>query len=99
MLQRYYPEKSAAELRRDFGHAFGKAVLDLPVGRWQGPVTSGYGVHLVYVHERTEASMPLWKQVRERVTEDWLAAKRQEISDRLYARLRESYEVIVEDGE
>jgi len=99
MLQRYYPEKSATELSREFGHAFGNAVLELEPASWHGPVESGYGSHLVYVHSRTDASMPEWDQIREKVKEDWLGAKREEISDRYYANLRERYEVVVVEEE
>jgi len=99
MLQSHYAEKSADELARLFGRALGQAVLKLPIGSWQGPVSSGYGVHLVYVHDKSEPAMPALEDVRERVKADWLAAKRTDISDRLYATLRERYEVIVEDGE
>jgi len=99
MLQRYYPEKSAAELSREFGHAFGNAVIELKPGSWQGPVESGYGFHLVYVHSRSDASMPEWDAIREKVKEDWLSAKREEVGNRYYANLRERYEVIVEEEE
>jgi len=99
MLQHYYPERTASELSREFGHAFGDAVIELKPGSWQGPVESGYGSHLVYVHSRTDASMPDWDDVRKRVKEDWLAAKREEIGDRYYANLRERYEVIIEEEE
>ena len=99
MLQSYYPEKTAQDLGREFGHAFGNAVMELEIGAWQGPVESGYGQHLVYVHARTGATMPPWEEVRDKVKDEWMDAKREEISERYYASLRERYEVILEGDE
>jgi hypothetical protein len=55
-------------------------------------------VHLVYVHQRTEAEAPNFSDVRDRVAEDWRDNKRQELNQQYYAALRERYNVVVEDG-
>ena len=34
---------------RQFGEQFATKLVELPAGRWQGPVESGYGLHLVLV--------------------------------------------------
>ena len=49
MLQSYYPQKSEDELAKFFGTGFASSITGLPVGTWNGPMLSGYGVHLVYV--------------------------------------------------
>ena len=43
------------------------ALYQITPGQWQGPVPSGYGVHLVYVSERTEGRRPDLADVREAV--------------------------------
>ena len=48
----------AREVSRVFGQAFTAALTDAPLGRWFGPVRSGFGVHLVRVDERIEGRIP-----------------------------------------
>jgi hypothetical protein len=84
------------EIARIFGDDFARQVSQLEPGRWAGPVQSGYGWHLVYVSERTaERSRPL-AEVREAVQREWLAARRNEMVDLTYSKLREKYVVVVE---
>ena len=42
-------EASRSEVDRQFGGAFAEGLLRAPVGRWTGPVASGFGLHLVKV--------------------------------------------------
>jgi hypothetical protein len=37
----------------------------LSLGQWQGPVESAYGVHLVFISERTEGRVPALAEVRD----------------------------------
>ena len=53
MLPHEFPLSSADEIARAFGNDFAQQLARLQHGRWAGPVTSGYGLHLVYVRERT----------------------------------------------
>ncbi len=97
MLQAYYPERSEGELAKLFGGGFVQSVFELAPGRWHGPVLSGYGVHLVYVHGRTQSPPPDFESVRDRVAEDLQSEKRQEFNDEYVASLLARYDVIIED--
>ena len=48
-----------------FGTGFANALIDLPMGRWQGPVASGFGWHLVLISDRTDARDPALDEVRD----------------------------------
>jgi hypothetical protein len=98
MLQQYYPEKTEQEILRLFGTEFSSETFQLPTGKWTGPVESGYGLHLVYVHDRVESTMPDLDDIQDRVLEDWVADKRRDINEKFYAALLDRYEVIVEEG-
>ena len=78
MLQRYYPQKTKLEISKLFGQGFTQSVFELSPGEWHGPVLSGYGVHLVYVHDHAESPAPEFAAVEERVKQDWLDDKRRE---------------------
>jgi hypothetical protein len=97
MLQLYYPERTEAEISKLFGGGFARSLADLSLGAWQGPVLSGYGIHLVYVHDRQTFPEPAFTTVRDRVTDDWVEAKREELNDEYRERLLEKYIVVIED--
>ena len=98
MLQSYYPERTEAEISKLFGGDFAKSVGELSEGVWHGPVLSGYGVHIVYVHGTQTFPQPSTSEVRERVVQDWTAAKREELNAEYYTRLLEKYDVVIEEA-
>jgi hypothetical protein len=97
MLQSYYPERSEAEMAKLFGGGFAQSVFDLKPEQWHGPVLSGYGVHLVYVHQRQVTPPPTFSQVEERVRQDWADDKRQELNEQFIGGLLARYNVVIED--
>ena len=46
--------RQTTEIAKQFGDKFVAKLADVPIGQWFGPVESGYGMHLVFVEERTE---------------------------------------------
>jgi hypothetical protein len=97
MLQLYYPERTEADISKLFGGGFARSLGDVSLDAWQGPVLSGYGVHMVYVHARETFPDPAFANVRDRVTDDWVEAKREELNDEYRERLLEKYRVVIED--
>ena len=93
MLARTYVDRSDQEIAGLFGRVFADAVAGLPVGGWNGPVDSTYGVHLVRVKGRTPSRAPALAEVRDRVTADLHEDRRRERSRAAYQELRDAYEV------
>jgi hypothetical protein len=85
-----------SEIAKLFGEEFTRKLLDMKPGRWAGPIESGYGLHLVFVRRRAEGRLPELAEVREAVQREWLAARRKEVTEATYRRLRERYAVTVE---
>lgn len=85
-----------AELASRFGAEFAARVFTLPIGRWEGPIASGYGLHLVRVSWRSAARLPPLAEVREDVLRDWQSTRRAEVNARRLAELRERYDVQIE---
>jgi len=84
------PSASEQDLARLLGAEFGAAAMRLETGRWQGPLRSPYGLHLVWVHEHTPATDPPLDAVRAAVR----AALREE---RAVAALRAGVAVLRAD--
>ena len=99
LLQRYYPERSEFDLSKLFGGEFARSIMELDTGQWHGPVLSGYGVHLVYVHALQEFPAPGFDEVADRVLEDWTEAKRKELNDQYVKSLLDRYDVVIEGEE
>jgi hypothetical protein len=87
---------SQLEMAGVFGDGFGKRLSVMEPGRWQGPITSSFGRHFVYVSERISGSLPPLDAVREAVRREWSNARRLEAEQKLYASLRQRYEIVVE---
>jgi hypothetical protein len=98
MLQSYYPEKSEFEIRRQFGTGFSESVMRLEPGKWHGPVLSGYGTHLVYVHALEVAPPPVFAEVREYVLENWQIAQQEEFNAQYFESLKSRYEIVIEEA-
>ena len=88
---------SATEVARAFGEEFETALRSVPVGSWQGPVPSGFGLHLVRLEKREDGRVARLADVRETVERDLLHAKAQAANDAYYENLRAKYAVRVED--
>jgi hypothetical protein len=84
------------DIKKQFGEEFGRNLLALKSGKWEGPVRSGFGLHLVLVTKRVGGRLPDLKEVREMVKRDWVFDRQKEVKDAAYAKIRERYVVIVE---
>ena len=96
LLPANFSGMSLSGIRAQFGPRFAEMVWDQELGVWSGPVPSGYGVHAVFIHERSDAELPDFGQVKEQLTADWLAARQRELTGGAYGQLRKRYRVLVE---
>jgi len=75
---------------RLFGRDFADALVKQPVGRWSGPIASGYGAHVV----KSRLSLRWHATARRRaarVEREWRNARRQELAKAFYEKLRAKY--------
>jgi hypothetical protein len=79
-----------------FGEDFSKRIAAIETGRWQGPVSSGFGQHFVFISERVSGDLPSLDAVRPAVRREWVNARRLAAEQKLYASLRGRYEIVVE---
>ena len=97
MLQRYYPRKPQEEIAKQFGRGFAESAFGLAPGAWHGPVLSGYGVHLVYVHDLEDAPLPELSDVQEQVKLDWVEERRRELQEQYMNEVLSQYEIVFEE--
>jgi hypothetical protein len=95
MLSSDYAQRTQAEIAREFGQVFAEQLFAAPLGTWEGPLESGYGVHLVRIQARTASTLPDFDIVRTKVKDDVIATQRREASESAYQHLRERYKIII----
>jgi hypothetical protein len=98
LLPGFVEDASEEQLGRTFGPSFRDSVASLETGRWEGPVESGYGLHLVKIIRREESRIPEWTEVRERLETDLRFDARKAAEDQFYAEVLPRYQVFLSDG-
>ncbi|MDE3820644.1 peptidylprolyl isomerase [Sinorhizobium meliloti] len=81
-----------------FGADFARQVFAVEPGQWRGPVESGYGLHLVFVTQRTAASPRPFETMKDNVLAGWRRARQAELSREYLGELRKKYGVELDDG-
>jgi hypothetical protein len=79
-------------------HLFGRGFLDslgaVPLDRWEGPLSSTQGVHLVRLTRRQPPRDPTFEEARASVRADWITARSKGYLEAA-ARLLPSYRIDV----
>jgi hypothetical protein len=96
MLENKFTALPAREIANQFGKEFAAKLGEMQSDHWQGPVKSGFGVHLVFISERTNDRLPALAEVRDAVRREWDDARRAEANEKFYQRLLKQYTVTIE---
>ena len=96
MLENIFTAVSAGEITKQFGKEITAKLGGLQCGQWQGPVESGFGVHLVCISERTDARAPALAEVRDAVRREWIEDQRLQANDKFYQAMLQHYTVTIE---
>jgi parvulin-like peptidyl-prolyl cis-trans isomerase-like protein len=99
LLERTFAAVPGSEVAKQFGDRFAAKLSELPTGQWQGPIESDYGLHLVFISERTAGRVPALTEVRDAVNREWSDARRLEANEKFYDELLSRYVVSIERTE
>jgi PPIC-type PPIASE domain len=86
-------ETTAPDLANAFGDEFPAHLAELPLGRWAGPVESGYGLHLVHLDRRDAARLPTFESVRSYVRREYDYRAQLNAEQATFDTLRQRYRV------
>lgn len=76
-----------------FGPGFFEAVSGSETGEWQGPFTSGYGVHLVRITQFSPPTPYEFEDLRDQVLGDWRRTAGADLAEDYYSGLLDRYVV------
>ncbi|WNJ19049.1 peptidylprolyl isomerase [Pontibacter sp. G13] len=92
-----YQLATSSEIRKDLGADFTQSLEQLEVSNgWQGPIPSAFGEHLVLIEAKATPQAPDFESIRQRLTQDYVYALRQEYQQDLMRELLEKYEVVID---
>ena len=86
----------AFEVKRVFGKEFADALKALPINTWQGPLRSGFGVHLVRLSAIEAGRRATLDEARAEVERDLLHARTAQSNAAHYEKLRARYTVRID---
>ena len=98
LLAHALPLSPVRDVTRTFGRPFAETLLEVPIGKWSGPLRTAHGLHLVRVDEREPGENPTLEAVRDRVRYSLYAKREEEALRAGLSRLRERYRVRIVDG-
>lgn len=98
--QRSYVDAGPGIITSQMGAEFAAEMARVPVdpARWQGPVRSSAGVHLVRVHRRRASGIAPFETVRAAVLDDWQRQSQDDELDRAVAKIMAKYRVSGSDA-
>lgn len=85
------------QIARTFGPEFAAGVLALAPGRWEGPIESRYGLHLVRVTERENDRPATLTEVKRQVRNELLRTRQEQGKEQMLREMLSRYEVVVEE--
>ncbi len=96
LLDSRFESATESQISKQFGEQFVAKLSELTPGKWEGPIESGYGAHLVLISERTEGRLPPLNEVRDQVRREWANEQRLEANEKFYQSLLKNYVVEIE---
>jgi parvulin-like peptidyl-prolyl isomerase len=82
-------------IAQQFGDDFAAAVVALPTGGWQGPIASGYGLHVVKVTQQEAGRLPGLAEIRPQVEREWMNDRRETMAREKLDELLKRYTVTI----
>ena len=79
-----------------FGDDFAAAVVTLAPGGWQGPIVSGFGLHLVKVTGQEAGRLPALAEIRPQVEREWMNERREAVARQTLDDILKRYQVTIE---
>jgi len=87
----YFENTDANEINRQLGMQFSKALETTTTNSWIGPISSGFGYHLVYLVEKKEPQIPDFKSVKKDLLRDLEFENQKNLNEQILNELKKNY--------
>ncbi|MEH0155914.1 peptidylprolyl isomerase [Limibacter armeniacum] len=93
----FYLEKmDIDQLRNKVSLQFAQSINDLETGKWEGPISSGFGEHLVYITAKEAPQIPKLNTIKNQITRDWYYEQEQNIYASILEELKKKYKIKID---
>lgn len=94
------PLSDETAIEKKFGHKFIAALTSLNLdtidsGQWVGPIESGFGLHFVKINNKKSAENLNLDDIRQEITNDWVAHQKIETDKKNYQELAQQYDISI----
>jgi hypothetical protein len=96
MLSSNYAYRSALDLNATLGSGFVEQLQDIETSRWQGPIESGFGSHLIFLTNIHPQEVTPFSAIQEQVLLDYRQYQQENARQLYLDNLLNEYEIMVE---
>jgi parvulin-like peptidyl-prolyl isomerase len=96
LLASEFKDSNESDIAAQFGSAFAGAVATLEPGKWNGPIESAYGLHLVRASKVVPATVKTFAEAKTEVLEQWREEQQREYEARYFAELLKKYDIVTD---
>ena len=94
MLEPYYRDVDEQQVSSLFGSEFSAALFELEPGRWEGPLASGYGLHLVFLTEKEASVIPELDKIKTLLIDDMQTEAAKAAKELFYTEILRNYQIV-----
>lgn len=91
-----FKQTTLSEIDNQFGKWFGAKFSELDELKWQGPIESAYGFHLIFIEEKTEEYIPKLSEIRNEVQRDWKYSLNKDLEQEYFRIKLDQYKVQIQ---
>ncbi|WP_133557142.1 peptidyl-prolyl cis-trans isomerase [Algoriphagus boseongensis] len=81
------------EIDNAFGGDFAKSIESLPLNQWVGPISSGFGNHLVFISKKNPERIAEFEEVKALIQKEFEFRTELETQEKVYQELLKKYEI------
>lgn len=89
----FFENQNANDINRQLGIQFSDNLNTMETNQWIGPVSSGFGYHLVYIVEKTGPQIPDFDIVKDDLLRDLEYENQKILNDQLLQELKKNYKI------
>lgn len=93
-LKYYYENITDFNLRRQLGTEFLMSMSQIEIGKWSGPINSGFGSHLIYLVDVIPPATPDLSEVRNEVLTELNYVRQAELKESIFKELLSQYQLV-----
>jgi peptidyl-prolyl cis-trans isomerase C len=90
-----FSNHTLTQVKDIFGNGFASALSSQKEGLWSDPITSAFGIHLVYISSTNPSKLKTFKEVKDLVMQDFIAYRSDQLSQQFIDELRNEYTVAI----